>query len=78
MPRDHRNNYAVFLNGRYQFEVRGHANALAERHRSLRRYTYNCPRSLSPSPCILDTPAVSQCCGCSDYCTATISREVSK
>lgn len=75
MPRDHRNNYALFWRGRYQGEVRGYRDALAARHALA---SFESARCGALRRCILDTPAVSQCCGCHEYCTATISREVSK
>lgn len=74
MKRDTRNNYAVFWRGRYQFEVRGYRDALAARHDVVERHARECSRR--GSSCILDTLAVSECAGCSDYCRATISKEV--
>lgn len=74
MRRDTRNNYAIFWRGRYVSEVRGHREALAERHSVAERYALECPqRGYS---CILDTPSVSECCGCSAYCRATMSKEI--
>lgn len=73
MKRDTRNNYALFWNGRYCGEVHGYRDALSERHALAARQASNCNR---PNTMILDTPAVSECCGCQRYCRATISKEV--
>ena len=72
--RDTRNLYDVYLNGRLRTSVRGHRDALAERRRLMEEHARGCCSSICPCSSILDTPAVSQCCGCSCYCIATVSK----
>ena len=74
MKRDTRNNYAIFWRGSFITEVRGYREALLERHAIVERQARGC--SLRSRPCIVDTPSVSECCGCTEYCHATISKEV--
>lgn len=79
MIRDRRNNYAVFWRGRYVAEVRGYRDALAARHDLAesegRKCLTQCVHGFGPLT-ILDTPASSECCCCSCYCKATLSKEL--
>lgn len=69
------NRYRILINGRFCSYVDGYKEALASRHTAMVFFWQSCPDAVNcDSLCILDTPAVSMCCACTRYCSATIHR----